>query len=104
MTESDAGLDAGAMRTTARRTGDGWVVAGSKIYIANVLGCHFDILLGRVTSEDPGGIAAWLVCRTPAGRLGTPADVGGICVYVASDAGRFHFGDEIKVDGVFSVA
>jgi NAD(P)-dependent dehydrogenase (short-subunit alcohol dehydrogenase family) len=45
-----------------------------------------------------------LVHRTPARRLGTPEDVAGVCVYLASDASRFHTGDEICIDGGFSIA
>jgi NAD(P)-dependent dehydrogenase (short-subunit alcohol dehydrogenase family) len=48
--------------------------------------------------------AARLVRRTPARRLGTAADVAGICVYLASAASGFHTGDEIRVDGGFSIA
>src|ERR1700689_2599153 len=52
LTEPDAGSDAGALRTTARRTGDGLVVNGSKLYITNALGCDFGILFARLTDED----------------------------------------------------
>jgi acyl-CoA dehydrogenase len=52
LTEPDAGSDAGALRTTARRTGDGFVVNGSKLYITNALGCDFGILFVRVVDED----------------------------------------------------
>ena len=53
LTEPDAGSDAGALRTTARRSGDGFVVNGSKLYITNALGCDFGILFVRVV--DSGG-------------------------------------------------
>lgn len=45
-----------------------------------------------------------LVRRTPARRLGVPTDIAGICVYLASSASDFHTGDEIRVDGGFSIA
>jgi acyl-CoA dehydrogenase len=35
MTEPDAGSDAGAMRTTARRRGGRWEITGSKLYLTN---------------------------------------------------------------------
>jgi glutaryl-CoA dehydrogenase len=35
LTESDGGSDPGAMRTRARRDGDGWVLNGSKMWITN---------------------------------------------------------------------
>jgi NAD(P)-dependent dehydrogenase (short-subunit alcohol dehydrogenase family) len=37
--------------------------------------------------------------RTPAGRIGKPADLGGMIVYLMSDAASFHTGDIITVDG-----
>src|ERR1700722_20209508 len=52
LTEPDAGSDAGALRTTARRTRHGLVVNGSKLYITNALGCDFGILFVRLTDED----------------------------------------------------
>lgn len=44
-----------------------------------------------------------IVHRTPARRWGTPGDVAGACVYLASDAARFHTGDTLRVDGGYSV-
>jgi NAD(P)-dependent dehydrogenase (short-subunit alcohol dehydrogenase family) len=44
-----------------------------------------------------------IVHRTPARRWGTPDDVAGVCVYLASDAARFHTGDTLRVDGGYSV-
>jgi NAD(P)-dependent dehydrogenase (short-subunit alcohol dehydrogenase family) len=41
--------------------------------------------------------------RTPARRWGTPEDLAGIAVYLASDASRFHTGDSIRVDGGYSI-
>jgi acyl-CoA dehydrogenase len=61
MTEPDAGSDAGAMRTTARRDGDTWVITGRKLYITNALACDFGILLAQVADAEPGGVTAFLV-------------------------------------------
>jgi NAD(P)-dependent dehydrogenase (short-subunit alcohol dehydrogenase family) len=41
--------------------------------------------------------------RTPARRWGTPDDLEGIAVYLASKASNFHTGDSIRVDGGYSV-
>jgi NAD(P)-dependent dehydrogenase (short-subunit alcohol dehydrogenase family) len=41
--------------------------------------------------------------RTPARRWGTPEDLEGIAVYLASEASRFHTGDSLRVDGGYSV-
>jgi acyl-CoA dehydrogenase len=63
MTEPGAGSDAGSLRTTARRKGDGYVVNGSKLYITNALGSDFGILFARVVDEDgtDHGVTALLV-------------------------------------------
>ena len=44
-----------------------------------------------------------IVHRTPARRWGTPADLEGLAVYLASEASRFHTGDVITVDGGYCV-
>jgi acyl-CoA dehydrogenase len=66
LTESEAGSDAGALRTTARRDGDRFVVNGRKIYITNALGCDFGILVARHLEEDGTdlGVSAFLVDAT----------------------------------------
>lgn len=42
--------------------------------------------------------------RIPARRWGRPEDLGGIAVYLASDASAYHTGDTIVIDGGYSVA
>ena len=42
---------------------------------------------------------SWLRTRTPAGRWGTPADLGGTAVWLASRASDFVNGQLIFVDG-----
>ena len=37
--------------------------------------------------------------RIPAERWGTPAEVAGACVYLASDAARYVHGHTLAVDG-----
>jgi NAD(P)-dependent dehydrogenase (short-subunit alcohol dehydrogenase family) len=44
-----------------------------------------------------------IVHRTPARRWGKPEDLAGACVYLASDAARFHTGDTLRIDGGYSV-
>ncbi|SQD95982.1 acyl-CoA dehydrogenase [Parafrankia sp. BMG5.11] len=63
LTEPGAGSDAGALRTTARASGDGYLVNGSKLYITNALGCDFGILFARVVDHDgtDHGVTALLV-------------------------------------------
>jgi NAD(P)-dependent dehydrogenase (short-subunit alcohol dehydrogenase family) len=47
--------------------------------------------------------AANVLPRVPMRRWGTPADFGGIAVYLASAASAFHTGDEILIDGGYWV-
>jgi len=59
--------------------------------------------LGGPGHGNPDELAA-RVAGIPAGRIGTPEDLGGIVVYLASDASRFHTGDMITIDGGQSLA
>jgi acyl-CoA dehydrogenase len=64
ITESEAGSDAAAMRTVARRTDDGYVIDGHKLYITN--GATNDVgLLLAATDRSAGarGISAFLIDR-----------------------------------------
>jgi NAD(P)-dependent dehydrogenase (short-subunit alcohol dehydrogenase family) len=44
-----------------------------------------------------------VIPRVPARRWGTPADFGGIAVYLASDASAYHSGDTFVIDGGYAV-
>jgi alkylation response protein AidB-like acyl-CoA dehydrogenase len=56
ITEPDSGSDAfGGMRSTARPTGDGWVLNGSKTFITN--GPHADTII-FICKLDDGSVAA----------------------------------------------
>ena len=46
----------------------------------------------------------WIVGRTPMRRWGTPEDLQGVAVYLASDASAFMTGQVLYVDGGFIVA
>lgn len=46
----------------------------------------------------------WITSRTPAGRWGTPQDLAGIAVFLASEASNFINGQCIIVDGGLSAA
>ena len=48
-------------------------------------------------------ITAPLLARTPMGRFGTPADVAGAVLFLASPAARYVTGHTLVVDGGFSV-
>jgi alkylation response protein AidB-like acyl-CoA dehydrogenase len=76
LTESSSGSDAGAMRTTATRDGDAWVLNGSKQFITH--GRYGDlIVVMAVTNKERGsrGISAFVVERgTPGFRAGKKED------------------------------
>lgn len=44
-----------------------------------------------------------IVKRIPARRWGSPDDLAGISVYLASDASRYHTGDTLRVDGGYAI-
>jgi len=72
LTEPEAGSDAGALRTRARRDGDGYVLDGDKVFITN--GTHADVAL-VFASTDPEkktrGISCFVVpTDTPGFRRG----------------------------------
>ena len=71
LSEPDAGSDAAALATTARRDGDGWVLDGTKTWISNGGIADFYCVFAR-TGEAPGakGISAFVV----------PADAPGLVV------------------------
>ncbi|OPX55369.1 acyl-CoA dehydrogenase family protein [Oceanospirillum multiglobuliferum] len=70
LTEPGAGSDAGALRTTARRDGDDFVLNGSKMFISGAGSTDVLVVMARTgTQEDgPKGISAFVV----------PADTAGI--------------------------
>lgn len=44
-----------------------------------------------------------VIKRVPVRRWGEPEDFGGIAVYLASDASRFHTGDSFLIDGGYAI-
>ncbi|CAA9292947.1 MAG: 2-dehydro-3-deoxy-D-gluconate 5-dehydrogenase @ 2-deoxy-D-gluconate 3-dehydrogenase [uncultured Chloroflexi bacterium] len=59
--------------------------------------------LTRPLHDDPQQ-SDWITGRTPMGRWGTPEDLQGAAVYLASDASTFMTGQTLYVDGGFIVA
>jgi alkylation response protein AidB-like acyl-CoA dehydrogenase len=68
LTEPDAGSDAGALRTSARRDGAGYVLDGSKAFISGAGETDALVVMARTGGAGPGGISAFVV----------PADAPGI--------------------------
>ena len=93
LTEPGSGSDAGGMRTTAVRKGDGWVLNGGKVFITN--GSYADCaLVLAVTDREKGtrgGISAFLVEKgTPGFKPGKKENKLGLR---ASDTSELIFED-----------
>ena len=56
------------------------------------------LALGMMTTGD-AGIDAGLARSVPVGRLGTPADIGAACVWLAPDEAAWVTGQTIEVNG-----
>lgn len=74
LTEPDAGSDAMALRTTARREGDHYVLNGTKRYITNAPSAGLFSVMARTSPERRAdSISCFLVeAATPGIRLGQP--------------------------------
>jgi alkylation response protein AidB-like acyl-CoA dehydrogenase len=70
LTEPGSGSDAAAMRTTAVRDGDTWVLNGSKAFITHGTSAHVMVVMA-VTDKSKGnkGISAFVVERGSAGLV-----------------------------------
>jgi NAD(P)-dependent dehydrogenase (short-subunit alcohol dehydrogenase family) len=55
-------------------------------------------LVEKIYTEDPSRRER-MIARTPLGRLGTPADVAEMCLYLLSDAASFVTGSDFTIDG-----
>jgi NAD(P)-dependent dehydrogenase (short-subunit alcohol dehydrogenase family) len=54
-------------------------------------------------AQQSKAFAEKVIPRVPMRRWGEPADFGGIAVYLASDASKFHTGDTFVIDGGYLV-
>jgi NAD(P)-dependent dehydrogenase (short-subunit alcohol dehydrogenase family) len=54
-------------------------------------------------SQDSEKFNANVISRVPLRRWGKPEDFGGMAVYFASDASRFHTGDQVLIDGGYAI-
>ena len=81
LSETDAGSDAGAMKTTAVATGDSWTLNGSKKWITNAGESHIYTVLAVTDKEKGarGGITAFVVKKDDPGvSFGAPEKKLGI--------------------------
>ncbi len=54
-------------------------------------------------AQGSPAFAERVIPRVPMRRWGEPADFGGIAVYLASDASKYHSGDTFVIDGGYSI-
>lgn len=80
LTEPGAGSDAAAIKTTAVREGDHWVLNGSKLWITNGGIASFFTVFARTSSEDSRGkMSAFIVTRDmPGVSIGPHEDKMGL--------------------------
>ena len=92
LSEPASGSDAAAMRTSARRDGDGWVLNGTKNFITNGAFADLTIVFAQTDPEERHkGIAAFVVEKgTPGFTVGKLERKLGIR---GSDTAQLHFAD-----------
>ena len=90
---------AGVMALTRVMAAD---YAKHNIRVNGVVPGTIETTLTRRLTEDPE-MRAKLVALHPIGRIGTPEDMAGIAVFLASDESRFATGAHFHVDGGISV-
>ncbi|MAT82668.1 MAG: acyl-CoA dehydrogenase [Gammaproteobacteria bacterium] len=75
LTEPDVGSDSGAVKTSAKRDGDDFVLNGTKRYITNAPSAQLFTVFARTNPDEAGarGVSAFLVdADTPGITLGKP--------------------------------
>ena len=96
MTEPGTGSDLQAIRTTARRDGDSWVLSGAKTFITNGINADLVIVVARTDPDAPGsrGTSLLVVERgMPGFTRGRNLDKVGL---KAQDTAELFF-DEVRV-------
>ncbi|NBB51175.1 acyl-CoA dehydrogenase [Rhizobium sp. CRIBSB] len=92
LSEPNAGSDLAAVRTTARRDGDGWVIDGQKVWTTNAHNAHVMIALMRSQegSERNDGLSQFVI----------PMDAPGVTIRPIYDLTGGHDFNEVFFDGV----
>ena len=67
LTEPGSGSDAAALRTTAKRDGDHWVLNGSKAFISGAGTSDVYVVMARTGADGPKGISTFVVDRDAPG-------------------------------------
>ncbi|MFL6566513.1 MAG: SDR family NAD(P)-dependent oxidoreductase [Burkholderiales bacterium] len=94
------GASKGGVVQLTRSLAAAW--AKDHIQVNAVLPGWIDTALTRRAREEVAGLHERVLARTPAGRWGTPEDLGGIAVFLASAASDFVTGTAIPVDGGYA--
>jgi acyl-CoA dehydrogenase len=93
ITEPDGGSDVANIRTTARRTNDGYVVSGAKMFITSGMRADFYTVAVRTGGKGQSGISLLLIEKGTPGFTQTPLKKMG---WWMSDTAALHF-DECRV-------
>jgi len=93
VTEPSGGSDLAALRTTARRDGDDFVVTGSKTFISNGMRADYFVAAVRTGGPGMGGISMLLIPGDSEGLSRTSLKKMG---WHAGDTATLHF-DEVRV-------
>ena len=67
LTEPGSGSDAAALRTTAKRDGDHWVLNGSKAFISGAGTSDVYVVMARTGVDGPKGISTFVVDKEASG-------------------------------------
>ncbi len=67
LTEPGSGSDAAALRTTAKRDGDHWVLNGSKAFISGAGTSDVYVVMARTGADGPKGISTFVVDKDAPG-------------------------------------
>jgi 2-deoxy-D-gluconate 3-dehydrogenase len=90
----------GGIVQLSRALASAW--AKDNIQVNAVLPGWIDTALTRRAREEVSGLNSMVLMRTPARRWGTPDDLAGVAVFLASKASDFVTGAAIPVDGGYS--
>jgi 2-deoxy-D-gluconate 3-dehydrogenase len=96
------GASKGAVMQLTKSLAVAW--AADNIQVNAVLPGWIDTELTEMAREQVTGLHEKVVARTPAGRWGTPDDMAGIAMFLASPASDFVTGTAIPVDGGYAAA
>jgi len=96
------GASKGAVVQLTKSLAVAW--AADNIQVNAVLPGWIDTELTETAREQVSGLHEKVVARTPAGRWGTPDDMAGIAMFLASPASDFVTGTAIPVDGGYAAA